>query len=590
MQIDLSRNTITGFMVAHSRALGPALALTMIRSLALTPLPWLFSVIIDRHLATRNVNGILSASAIFLGLLLLHYALSVWGGYAIGRALASLSRGLRALIFRKFQFLSFGYLDQSHSGRLLSKYAFDTQKIQGTIEGALNNMLPNLTRSLLMVIFLVVFNWQLSLILMAMLPVFYLLRSYFFKRFRHQHRVTRIAQEQLTGTANELISALRMVRSFGEEKQATNHIDKPSYSASAQQQELISIQAVFNTVVTVMNQFFSLVVVAGGAILIMNDRLTIGMLFTFLAALPIITQPLQIFATFAQQYFLGQEAYHSVKELLDSTYVEEWKSKRELPRLKGAIRFEKLDFNYPSSSESVIRNFDLDIQAGESIAFVGPSGSGKSTLANLVIGLYKPTGGRILIDGNPQETINMRWLRKQVAVVMQESLMLSGSVMENLRFANENATDREIHEACRMANAEEFILRLPFGYDTALGENAVHLSGGERQRISIARAFLRKPRILILDEATSALDYESERLIQEAMDRIRKGRTTITIAHRLSTIRGVDRIVVLRDGEIVEQGSYDQLKARGDYFSYLLSTQNGEGFEKDTAPEKSQPA
>ncbi|MDP4848938.1 MAG: ATP-binding cassette domain-containing protein [Verrucomicrobiales bacterium] len=221
-----------------------------------------------------------------------------------------------------------------------------------------------------------------------------------------------------------------------------------------------------------------------------------------------------------------------------------------------------------------MKNLDLTIRPGEHIAFVGPSGSGKSTLANLLLGLYAPTGGRILIDGVPQSEWHMRWIRRQLAVVMQDSILLSGSVSDNIRFAKPDATEAEIHEAARQANAEEFILKMSAGYQALVGERGASLSGGQRQRIAIARSILRNPPVLILDEATSALDYESERLIQEALDRLSEGRTVITIAHRLSTIKNADRIIVLRDGVIVEQGNFKELNAQKGVFAELIAAQS----------------
>ncbi|MEN9405034.1 MAG: hypothetical protein RL091_3737, partial [Verrucomicrobiota bacterium] len=235
---------------------------------------------------------------------------------------------------------------------------------------------------------------------------------------------------------------------------------------------------------------------------------------------------------------------------------------------------------YPSAPDrTVLHGINLALRPGEHVAFVGPSGSGKSTLANLLLGLYAPGAGRILIDGVPQTEWDMRWVRRQFAVVLQDSLLLSGTISENLRFARADATDAEIRAAAQQANAEEFIQRLPAGYDTRVGERGATLSGGQRQRLAIARAILRNPPVLILDEATSALDYESERLIQEALDRLATGRTVITIAHRLSTIRNADRIIVLAAGRIIEEGDFRQLTSQGGAFARLVSAQNtGDGF------------
>ena len=282
-----------------------------------------------------------------------------------------------------------------------------------------------------------------------------------------------------------------------------------------------------------------------------------------------------MFIGMSEPYFAAQEGYNSIKELIDSRYVELWNGTRREDRLRGDIVYENVSFFYPSAPDKiVIKNLNLTIKPGEHVAFVGPSGSGKSTLANLLLGLYAPTSGRILIDGVPQSEWDMRWVRRQMAVVMQESILLSGSVGENIRFAKPDATDAEIRAAAKMANAEEFIVKMPEGFKTPVGERGVSLSGGQRQRIAIARSVLRNPPVLILDEATSALDYESERLIQEALERLSKGRTVITIAHRLSTIKNADRIIVLHNGIIVEQGGYRELVQRGGVFAGLISAQS----------------
>jgi len=306
-----------------------------------------------------------------------------------------------------------------------------------------------------------------------------------------------------------------------------------------------------------------------------NGHVTIGTLFAFMAGFGYILQPIHMFIGMSEQYFAAQEGYISIKELVDSKYIEKWHGERREERLTGDIAYENVSFSYPSAPDkTVINNLNLKFKPGESIAFVGPSGSGKSTLANLLLGLYAPTEGRILIDGVPQSEWDMRWIRRQMAVVMQDSILLSGSVFDNIRFARPSATTDEVHEAARLANAEEFILRMPEGYDTAVGERGGSLSGGQRQRIAIARSILRNPPVLILDEATSALDYESERLIQEALERLSEGRTVITIAHRLSTIKNADRIIVLRDGVIVEQGNFKELSDQKGVFSELITAQS----------------
>jgi ABC-type multidrug transport system fused ATPase/permease subunit len=482
---------------------------------------------------------------------------------------------LRGEIFNKLHFLNFGYLDRQKSGRLLSKYAFDTQKIEGLLFAVLNQLLPNLLMGACIIAILAWMNWFLLLVLLLAIPVYASAKWFFFNRIQQENNTNRLAQERLTGTASEYMSALRLVRSFGEEDQAERELDRSSESFARSRISQSYVNALFGTYVHVGMQFLSLIVIAGGAIMAIKGGITIGTLFAFMAGFGYILGPVHIFIGLSEPYFAAKEGYISIKELIDSRYVETWYGTRREDRIHGDITYEEVSFHYPSAPDkTVIKDLNLTIRPGEHIAFVGPSGSGKSTLANLLLGLYAPTTGRILLDGVPQAEWNMRWIRRQLAVVMQDSILLSGSISDNIRFAKPDATQTEIQEAARLANAEEFILKMPEGYKTPVGERGVALSGGQRQRIAIARAILRNPPVLILDEATSALDYESERLIQEALDRLSVGRTVITIAHRLSTIQNADRIIVLRDGVIIEQGNFKELDALGGVFAQLIAAQS----------------
>ena len=547
--------------------------LAVLRSLIIAPCPWLFQLIIDDHVKSGNVLGIVMVGFIFMGLLFLHYTFSVKGAVEIGRQMTDLMTEVRGEIFNKLHFLNFGYLDRQKSGRLLSKYAFDTQKVEGAITQILNQILPNTLYSLTLTFILIALHWQLAFVLAFMIPIVVYIRQNFHQRIQQSNEYNRLAQEKLTGTASEVITALRLVRSLGEEKQVTAHVHEHSADFARTRLELYGIGARFGTFTYVSAQFLSLMTIAGGAYYCIQGTMTLGTLMAFMAGLPIIMMPVHLFASFGEQYYMGQESYRSIKELLDSAYVEEWHGTQKPTVLRGDVQFRDIEFSYPGSSNKVFTGFNLHIRAGEHVALVGQSGSGKSTLTYLILGLYRTDGGTVQIDGTPQAVLDMRWFRKQCAIVMQESLLLSGTIAENIKFARPEATEEEIREAARQANAEEFIARMPEGYQTKVGERGVMLSGGQRQRLSIARAILRNPAILILDEATSALDYESEKLVQEALERAARGRTVITIAHRLSTIRRADRVVVLHGGRILEEGPFDELSKRGGYFSALLNAQ-----------------
>lgn len=564
---------LLGFVFAHKKQLMPGVAVACLRSLTIAPLPFFFQIIIDEHVRNANVSGILSLSLLLGGLLILHYVLSIEGARVFAFEVSQMISNLRSRVFLKLQFIHFGYLDGTKSGRLVSKYVFDTQKVEMAIMPMLNQLLPNLLYSFGVITILFFLNWKLSLIVLAIIPLYVVSKVFFFNQMMASNHANRMAQERLTGTASEYISALRLVRGYGEEDQATNTLESTSADYMNSRVNQIMVNSVFGTFAHVSTQFLNVAVVAGGAWLAISGTLTLGTLFAFLAGLPVILMPIQMFIQFSQQFFIGRESYISLRELIDSQYVEEWKGRKRIPVLAGRITFDNVTFSYPGAEKPALSQIDLEIEAGQHVAFVGPSGSGKSTTANLVLGLYNPQSGTIRIDGVAQSDLDMRWLRRQCAIVMQESLLLSGSVLDNIRFARWDASDEEVRFAAEQANAIEFIDKLPNGFATIIGERGASLSGGQRQRISIARAILRDPRILILDEATSALDYQSERLIQEALERLSNGRTVITIAHRLSTIKSADRVVVLREGRIVETGRFDELESGASYFAELIAAQ-----------------
>lgn len=564
---------LTQFLWARRRAFAPGLGFAILRILTIAPLPVIFQRILDVHLKAGDEKAILGLSALTVVLLIIHQLCSVRGASLLATAVASVVLDLRGRIFQKVQFLSFGYLDRQQTGRLLSKYAFDTQKVEGVIMPVLNSLIPDTLYSVITFFVLVSLNFQLALVVVLMLPVFAIMRARYFERFRAKNEANRLAQEKLTGAANEMFTALKLVRVYGEEAQAADHLTASNDAVARSRVELVTVSTSFGAFSFAAIKVLSLVVVAGGALLAIHGQVTVGTVIAFVAGVPILVNPIQMFAGVSEQYFTAEAGYRSIHELIDAPYVEEWHGTQKADPLRGRITFDRVQFRYPEVERGAINDFSLEIPAGEKIAFVGPSGAGKSTLANLLLGLHRPQSGEIRIDGIAQADLDLRWFRRRTALVMQESLLLSGSIADNLRFARTDATDEELQAAARLANAEEFILRLPEGYATRVGERGALLSGGQRQRLAIARAILRDPAVLILDEPTSALDYESERLIQEALDNLARGRTVITIAHRLSTIRHADRIVVLNEGRIVEQGTFSQLSAAGGYFARLLGSQ-----------------
>ncbi|HRI81378.1 MAG TPA: ABC transporter ATP-binding protein, partial [Opitutaceae bacterium] len=457
----LDQPGLLSYLWSARRPFRGGVILALLRSLAAAPCTFLIQQIVDKPLKEGSIEGVLHFSLWFVLCLALHFAFSVWGAHSIAKTMAGLMVEMRSRIFFRMQFLSFSYLDGQKTGRLLSKYAFDTQKIEGLLFAVLNQLLPNLLMGVCIIAILAWMNWFLLLVLLLAIPVYASAKWFFFNRIQRENNANRLAQERLTGTASEYMSALRLVRSFGEEDQAERELDRSSESFARSRISQSYVNALFGTYVHVGMQFLSLIVIAGGAIMAIKGGITIGTLFAFMAGFGYILGPVHMFIGLSEPYFAAKEGYTSIKELIDSRYVETWHGTRREDRIHGDIVYEGVSFHYPSAPEkTVIQHLNLAIRPGEHVAFVGPSGSGKSTLANLLLGLYAPTAGRILIDGVPQSEWNMRWIRRQLAVVMQDSILLSGSIGDNIRFAKPDAPPAEIQQAARLANAEEFILKM----------------------------------------------------------------------------------------------------------------------------------
>lgn len=562
--------TLRGWLWLNRGRFRMGLVFACLRIVVVAPLPLVFRHIIDELMPAGRVQAIAGYGVATIALLVAHYFLATRGAICLGREIASALLELRGRIFLKIQYLSFGYLDRQKTGRLLSKYAFDTQKIEMVAMPILNNFIPDLLYSAITFSIFIFINWKMAGMLLLILPVFAWLRAHFFTRFQENNEASRIAQERLAGTAIEFFTALRLVRFYGEEKQAENQLRDDNDEVARTRVDLIRTSSSFYTFSWTAIQGLSLLIVAGGAVLSIYGQISTGEVLAFVAGMPALVGPIVMFAHISDQYFVGQEAQKSIRELLEAPYVESWKGTARLPAMRGELHFERVSFRYPEAEGNALTDFDLRVRAGEKIALVGASGAGKTTIANLLLGLYRPDAGTIRVDGVAQEDLDMRWFRRQTAIVLQESILLSGSVRDNLRFARPEASDEEIRDAARMANAESFIHELPAGYETQLGERGATLSGGQRQRLAIARALLRDPRILVLDEPTSALDYESERHIQAALETLSAGRTVLTVAHRLSTIRKADRILVLEKGQLVDSGTYAELSDRPGPFRELM--------------------
>lgn len=486
---------------------------------------------------------------------------------------------LRLAAYRHLQQLDLAFFDQRRTGEITSRITNDVTLIQSAVTTNLATLLQGVIQLAGAVILMVVVSWQLSGLALVLVPTLVLIAAGFGRWLR---RISTAVQDRLadaTSILEETVAGARVVRSFGREPYEIERFRTAVEATFATAMKRARVRALFQPAMSLAVWVALIGMLVVGGYLVSVGSLTPGDLVAFLFYAGMAAGSMGAFAGLFGQIQEALGAVARVFELLDQQpAVADAPDAIPLPPVQGKVEFCAVSFAYQRAENGqaapiVLRNFSLAIEPGEMVALVGPSGAGKSTIVSLIPRFYDVQAGSVLIDGYDVRRVQIRSLREQIGIVPQETLLFSGSIRDNIRYGRLEASDAEVEAAARMANAHEFICQLPDGYDTPVGERGVRLSGGQRQRIAIARAILKDPRILILDEATSSLDSESERLVQEALERLMAGRTSIVIAHRLSTVQRADRIVVVVAGEVVEQGSHRQLLARGGVYARLYELQ-----------------
>ncbi|HYX25071.1 MAG TPA: ABC transporter ATP-binding protein, partial [Thermoanaerobaculia bacterium] len=515
------------------------------------------------------VKLILAAGAATLIQAVTSFALSQVLGKAAQRSITEMRRDVQSHVGR----LSVGYFEQTKAGSLLSRVMNDAEGIRNLVGTGLVDVLGGLITAGLAMVLLFRLNVKLTLIALSVLSLFGFVMQYAFKILKPLFRERSVVNADLSGRLTESFSGVRVVKAYRAERRETLVFTKGAHRLFRNVAKTITGLSAITAVSTLLLGAIGVTIMAVGASDVLAGRMTVGGFFSFTLLLGLMVGPLIQVVNIGSQVTEAFAGLERIRELRNERPEDaEEASRQPLPRVEGRVEFRDVHFEY-KPGVPVLKGISFVAQPGTSTALVGPSGSGKSTLISLVAAFHRPTSGEILVDGKDLAGLRLGDYRSHLGVVFQENFLFDGTVLENIAYAAPHASDDEVLRAAQIAHCDDFVQRLPQGYDTIVGERGVKLSGGERQRVAIARAILADPRILILDEATSSLDSESEALIQEGLAELMKGRTTFVIAHRLSTIRRADTILVLEDGQIIERGRHQELLALGGRYHALYTRQ-----------------
>jgi len=499
--------------------------------------------------------------AIVVGILILfqcycNYYIANYG-HVMG---AKIEYDMRAEIFGHFQKLSFSFYDDEKVGQLMSRITSDLFDITELLHHGPENVTISVIKIIGALAILLSINVRLALIAFLLVP-FMLVYAYFFnKKMKQAFRVNRIKIAEINAQIEDNLSGIRVVKSFANEDLENKKFKVGNDAFLEAKKNNYKYMGGYNSGLTAFTTMINLLVIVSGGLMITKNMISVTDLVTFLLYINIFTDPIKTLIDFTEQFQNGYSGYERFLQILSiEPEIKDSENAVSINNVKGDIKLDDVSFKYNDSSHRVLKHINLEVKAGSYVALVGSSGAGKTTLCNLIPRFYEATSGKITIDGKDIKDIKLKDLRDNIGIVQQDVYLFVGTVYDNIRYGRPDATREEVIAAAKEANAYDFIMSLPNGFETDIGQRGIKLSGGQKQRISIARVFLKNPPILIFDEATSALDNESEKIVQESMEKLAKNRTTMVIAHRLSTIRNAEKILVLTDKGIEEQGTHKEL-------------------------------
>jgi len=576
----------------HWKALSIALAAIIGESVADILQPWPIKIVVDNIQQSKKLPGWVGEVIrdVFGGnqYAVLNFAVAAVAVIAIVGAVSSyfekylttsvsqwVGHDLRRTLYHHIQRLSLAEHDESRTGDLITRITSDIEAVQNFINQALLGVLVNVMTLLGMIGVMFYLNWRFTLIALSISPILFVVVYSYTRRIKRASRAVRKKEGELLSMVQEVLTSIRVVKAFAREDYEQKRFESESLENVEAGLQARGVKAKLAPVVEVLVAIGTCLVLWYGARLALAGQITTGTLIVFLLYLGKMYKPMRDLSKMSDTISKATVGYERIQEVLEiESRVQDEPGARNAPKFKGEIEFAKVSFDYGGEEKTpVLSDISIKIEAGQVAGIVGPSGTGKTTLIGLIPRFYDPVSGTISIDGTDIRRYRLKSVRDQISFVLQDTLLFRATIWENIAYGRPGASPKEIKRAAALANAEEFIAAMPDGYDTMVGERGVTLSGGQRQRIAIARAVIRDTPILILDEPTVGLDAESEQSVIEALDKLMKGRTSVVIAHHLDTIRHADVIFVIKDSELVEQGTHDDLLAKKGVYAELSRLQ-----------------
>lgn len=562
----------------HRLLFGLDMGASLLVSVIAVIYPMITRWMLNQLIPNRQLRMVAAAGGLLLGLyfvrMLLNYFIQ-YQGHMMG---TKMQAQMRRDLFSHLEELPFRFFDDHETGKIMSRLTNDLFEVSELAHHGPENLLICTFSVVLSFVYLATIDLWLTLIIFACVPLLVVCSLYTRKKMRSAFRRNREANARINADLQSSVSGIRITKAFTNAQKEQEKFEVGNLEFQESKREAYRSMAQFQSSTTFITDVFNVVVLVAGGLFLYRGTINFADYSAFIVSINLFLQPVKNLINFMEQYQNGVAGFERFLEVMDQPPERDAPEAEAVDRLAGHIKFEDVCYGYEEDHD-VLKHIDLDIPAGKTFALVGPSGGGKTTICHLIPHFYDPQSGTISIDGHPLDTITRDSLRRNIGIVQQDIYLFNASIRDNILYGRLDATQEEVEEAAKRANIHDYILSLEEGYDTVIGERGVRLSGGQKQRLCIARVFLKDPPILILDEATSALDNTTEILIQQALDELCKGRTTLVVAHRLSTIKRADEIAVISGGKIAEQGSHEQLLAQDGIYAELYRLQFRERLE-----------